>query len=364
MHASALEDLALHVVPFPRVTPDGTLIPGLAVPHPEECIKCSDRRCARESTGVSTKEPRFGTCYRGLGVVVLPFETMAVTLNGLVMPEQAVRLPRKQKKRLAAQVLPPEVVVSWYRQTRERIRELGAAVNARIGNTLGMLHDVQTAVSSLLRNAEEFVKQQPGTSFDAKVETLPGPAMKVVKTVQLLQARLGLLPLLTNPDAARYGQKHATPVYRVVDRLIRIMRLSAEKERVSIKLTGSSFNAPDAYESFETVPLVLIDNAIKYSMPGQTVEVRVDDVSRGVTVEITSFSPRMAEEERRKIFDRGFRGEYAGKVASRGSGLGLYLAQVVASAHGFRVVHSCDEKAVMLTGIEYCNNSFAFTVGG
>ncbi len=352
-------------MPFPRISSEGELIPGSAMAHPVECARCAHRPCAQAGDGLRGQDLLFTTCYRGLTVSVLQISDRRVVVNGILLPEHAAELSRKQKHRLASQVVRKEALVEWRERAMAAATAVQAAGDSRVEDTLGMLHDVQTVVSSLLRNAEDFVQQQPGASFDAKLETLSPAAVSVVKSVQLLQARMLLLPLLTNPDAARYGQRHPTPVYRLVDRIVRIMKLVATRGHISLHLVGSSFNTPDAFDSFETIPLVLIDNAIKYSRQNQSVEVTVTDVPRGVSVGVSSFSPLIPEHQRQHLFDRGFRGDNAAAVASHGSGLGLYLAQLVAEAHGTRIVHSCDGGGGMtIGGVAYCNNTFSLRITG
>jgi sensor histidine kinase regulating citrate/malate metabolism len=140
------------------------------------------------------------------------------------------------------------------------------------------------------------------------------------------------------------------------------MRQVAEKKGVTINIKGESYKQPPTYNSFELIPLVLIDNAIKYSLKGQRIEVVVQDLNKSVKIEVISFSPLIPIDERDLIFERNFRGKNSSVIASRGSGLGLYLAKIVAEAHGFTVSVKCDENPRFVEWIEYCNNTFWFEV--
>lgn len=362
MHLDLLEGTLLRVAPFPQIVKDGSLIDGLVQRQSDTCRQCSDRRCTLEHESRDLIEPRFGTCYRGMGTAAVSFGTRNVVFNGLLLPEQFSRMSRKDKKKSMVHRVKPEDISAWIQRTRTMIASLDQTIQARISDSLGMLHDIETSVSAVLRAAEQYIQQQPGSTYDERFDALPPSAKSIVAAAQILNARLPLMPLLTNPDAAKYGQRHPTPVYRVIDRLVRTMRPLADKGRVDLVLHGNSFKQPLAYHSFESIPLILIDNAIKYSREDQRVDVDVNDRARGVEVTVRSFSPCIDEADRARIFERGFRGATATRLVARGSGLGLYLAQLVAQANGFAITHNSDPPSVSVGGIPYCLNAFAFNI--
>jgi two-component system OmpR family sensor kinase len=71
----------------------------------------------------------------------------------------------------------------------------------------------------------------------------------------------------------------------------------------------------------------LVDNAIKYTPPGGTVDVSVV----GASLVVEDSGPGIPEEERERVFDRFYR--IAGSEAS-GSGLGLAIIKAIAERHG------------------------------
>ena len=82
-----------------------------------------------------------------------------------------------------------------------------------------------------------------------------------------------------------------------------------------------------------------------------------------VTVEVSSVSPTIADEDRARIFEKGYRGTSAEKLAARGAGLGLYLGQTVAKAHGTTIQHSGKKGGFSNSGIEYSENTFRVILG-
>ena len=274
-------------------------------------------------------------------------------------------LPRKLKKALRERVVSLENVSTWFDRIDNLSSQYSADVDKRVAESLGMFHDVQTTLSALIRNTEKWVSEQPGSTRDKHEEALTPVELTIVKTVELLQARIALMPLVANPAAASFGRKRKTPIYRVCDRIVRILSPSAAAKGILLYLTGKSFSAPDCYDSFDIIPLVLLDNAIKYSLSKQPVDITINDGPGigEVTVEISSVSPTIADEDRARIFDKGYRGNLAERLTARGAGLGLYLGQTVAKAHGTTIQHSGEKSGFSQNGIGYTNNTFRVILG-
>jgi light-regulated signal transduction histidine kinase (bacteriophytochrome) len=184
----------------------------------------------------------------------------------------------------------------------------------------------------------------------------------LINATRLLDARLKRLPLLANPAAAAIGQRRVSDIFSRVDFLRRVLRPVATERSVRLDLSGLSYNRPTVFDSFDTVPSVLLENAIKYSLPSGIVTIVVRDVGDAVSVSVTSSSPYIPPRERETMFQRGVRGVVAAQVAQTGSGLGLYMAYSVAEAHGFQIVHTSDDANVDVNGVRYCSNTFSFTL--
>jgi two-component system, OmpR family, sensor histidine kinase MtrB len=75
----------------------------------------------------------------------------------------------------------------------------------------------------------------------------------------------------------------------------------------------------------------LIDNAVKYSPDGATVEVRATQREGSIVVSVRDRGPGVASTDQRLIFEKF--GRVSG-TAKPGTGLGLYIARSIAEAHG------------------------------
>ncbi|MBZ0315750.1 MAG: HAMP domain-containing histidine kinase [Anaerolineae bacterium] len=76
----------------------------------------------------------------------------------------------------------------------------------------------------------------------------------------------------------------------------------------------------------------LLDNAIKYTRPGDTIELRAFESGTMVTIEIADTGPGISEDELPYVWDELYRGHATRGV--EGSGLGLTLVRAIIERHG------------------------------
>jgi two-component system OmpR family sensor kinase len=79
----------------------------------------------------------------------------------------------------------------------------------------------------------------------------------------------------------------------------------------------------------------LVENALKYSSPNDSVEVRALEDGKAVVVEVADSGGGIASEELSKIFEELYRGSNA--RSTEGSGLGLALVNRIISLHGGQI---------------------------
>lgn len=91
-------------------------------------------------------------------------------------------------------------------------------------------------------------------------------------------------------------------------------------------------------DSFRQVVLNLLDNAVRYGRPGQTVRIAASRVAGGhVRIAIEDEGPGVPSAERERIFDPFRRGSGAIAAAVAGSGIGLAVVREILHAHQGRV---------------------------
>jgi two-component system OmpR family sensor kinase len=89
--------------------------------------------------------------------------------------------------------------------------------------------------------------------------------------------------------------------------------------------------------SFDELQIMLgnlLDNALRYTPPGGTVDVAVRAEHGHAVLQVADTGPGIPPHERARVFDRFYRGQ--GNEAW-GSGLGLAIVSSIAAAHGASV---------------------------
>jgi signal transduction histidine kinase len=81
------------------------------------------------------------------------------------------------------------------------------------------------------------------------------------------------------------------------------------------------------------VLLNLVSNAVKYTHPGDVVQVLASARNGSVSVRVVDHGPGIAQAQQQIIFEKFGRANVGGK-AKPGTGLGLYIARSIAEAHG------------------------------
>jgi two-component system OmpR family sensor kinase len=113
---------------------------------------------------------------------------------------------------------------------------------------------------------------------------------------------------------------------------------TTDKRRLTLILPNAPWPLPDVDGDPDLLLLAihnLLDNAIKFTSPGDTIEVRAFDDGNEVVIEVADTGPGIPENELHRVWEELYRGEQARGVP--GSGLGLSLVRAIIEKHGGNV---------------------------
>jgi len=112
----------------------------------------------------------------------------------------------------------------------------------------------------------------------------------------------------------------------------------AEERQLALTLPQAPWPLPAISGDWDLVLLAvynLLNNALKFSVPGDTVEVRALEDGDYVAIEVADTGPGIPEEESSQVWKELYRGEAARGIP--GSGLGLAMVRAVVQRHDGRV---------------------------
>lgn len=198
-------------------------------------------------------------------------------------------------------------------------------------------HELRTPVA-ILRGETEVTLSKEGRSPDEYRESLAILRDESQRLAHIIED----LFTLTRADAGQYPL-NLRDTY--LDELVSEVLLRARSLAIAKQITLTSLLEPDLPIRADEVLLGrmllnLLDNAIKYSPPGSTVELACRREGQHYLLSVSDQGPGIPVEMQSRIFERFFR---ADKARSRsesdtgGAGLGLAIARWIAEAHHGRL---------------------------
>jgi len=161
--------------------------------------------------------------------------------------------------------------------------------------------------------------------------------LEMAEMVETEAARLGGLTsrLLR---MVRLDREEVRPRMEIVDITSLLAQLKAQYTRRSPDRQICFCRPPEPLEVQADPELLrlavsqLLENACKYSRPGSAVTIQAEKQMECLVIRVSNNGSSIAARDQRRIFDRFYRGADASRLAP-GSGLGLYVARKIATAH-------------------------------
>jgi signal transduction histidine kinase len=139
-------------------------------------------------------------------------------------------------------------------------------------------------------------------------------------------------------------------IEKVVERAITQTKPVADYEGISLKTSGEGRVKGDPYQ-LEKAMVNILENAIKFSQRGQTVEFNVIQRDRNVILQCKDEGPGIEQAEVTKLFDPFFRG--AASSGKSGFGLGLFIARRIVEMHSGTIRAKANQPRGMVIEITF-----------
>ena len=218
-------------------------------------------------------------------------------------------------------------VEMYIKRTIEALRQSKEKLNFVMRTNI---HEVRS-INANIYNAVYRLKENLDQSIYRSDRDFP-IVRNIEELSKILKTRTDVLDVLSNP-ALLQAPRTSIPIYRAFDRVVRSLTPTAEAESVKLRLTGSSTGRVIGISLFDVIPYLMIENAIKYAPRETNVEVRFDENSSRVDVQVRSTGPAVEREEMERMFILGFRGKHARRVTTEGTGFGMYLLRMLVELH-------------------------------
>lgn len=139
-------------------------------------------------------------------------------------------------------------------------------------------------------------------------------------------------------------QKNQANLKDLVEDVLREFKVILDQKCISINLKDEDLNFNLDERWLKEAVHNLIDNAIKYSPNGSTVNISIYKSYLNYNLDIENECQDLSEEILPKIFERFYRGKNS--VSKDGLGLGLFIAREIIEKHGGNIRASLDENRI------------------
>ena len=212
----------------------------------------------------------------------------------------------------------------------DMIQRLEAAFQRITRFTADASHELRTPVAFIRTTAEVALLQpRDPASYHAAMQDVLSEAERMTKLIEDLLT-------LARADSSAFQFQMASidvrePLQHAGAQALtcangKNIRFSAELPKFPIKILGD----PTA---LHRLFLIFLDNAIKYTPVGGSIEVRLFSDESDAVVSVRDSGIGIAEDDLGRIFERFYRSDKARHRDSEGAGLGLSIARWIVDAH-------------------------------
>lgn len=131
-----------------------------------------------------------------------------------------------------------------------------------------------------------------------------------------------------------------------INEAIRLCIISAEQKiedkelALDVWFENDSFSVLADPDAIKRVIINLLDNAVKFSFPGNTITIRVYEKSKKINVDIINYGIGINEEDLPHIFDRFYKTDKSRGRDKTGVGLGLSFVKDILNLHSQKITVS------------------------
>jgi len=233
---------------------------------------------------------------------------------------------------LEAYALPGED--GWVALLLQSRRSLEAQLEQQERWVSDVAHELKTPLTALLLVGESLASQVEDR-HGLLVQRLQRELQRLQELVSDL-LELSRLENLLPREESRYDR---VELQELVEAAWASLRPLAEQRQISLALAGPSpcparGDGPRLHRAL----LNLLDNALRYSPDGSSIEVGLRSSSDWWLIDVRDHGMGLSDEDRSHMFERFYRGDPSRVRSQRaGSGLGLAIVQQIAVTHGGRI---------------------------
>lgn len=226
------------------------------------------------------------------------------------------------------------------RRSNEKLKKLDATKDEFISMAS---HQLRTPLTSIKGYLSMVLEGDVGTVTPAQRQLLEPAFMSSERMVNLIGDFLNVSRLQTGKFVI---DAHPTDLVQVITQEVEAIQQLATSHDMAVTTRLPRRKVPQLMLDEDKVRQVImnfIDNAIYYSRPHSTIVVQLKFDGDDIVLEVHDHGIGVPPEQQKQLFSKFFRADNARKQRPDGTGVGLFLARKVITAHGGDVVFESTE---------------------
>ncbi len=198
-------------------------------------------------------------------------------------------------------------------------------------------HQLRTPLSAIKWTLRMLLDGDMGKISEDQREFLDRTYHSNERMIDLVNSLLNI----TRIEEGRFLSKLTlVNVGEIVKALIESYRAEIEKKKIKFKFKKPAKFLPQIWGDAEKIQLAfenLIDNAIRYTLPGGKVEISLGQTKGMIEFKVADDGLGVPENQQERLFTKFFRGSNVMRLDTEGTGLGLFIIKNVVEAHGGKI---------------------------
>lgn len=203
--------------------------------------------------------------------------------------------------------------------------------------TANVSHELKTPLQSIIGSTEllenNMVQQHDIPRFLGHIKK------QATRLLHLIQDILRLSQL----DEGIELNRETVDLRSLTEEIINSLEASAQEKNIHLNLEGNAHMQGMKSLLYEIL-YNLIDNGIKYNIPGGDVTVSLQETEKNIVVSVSDTGIGIPEEDHSRVFERFYRVDKSHSKSSGGTGLGLSIVKHGVELHKGQITVESEEK--------------------
>lgn len=220
---------------------------------------------------------------------------------------------------------------------KEQVAVLAKNEQLRADLLRAISHDLRTPLTSISGNASNLLSNFRYLDEDTRVQIFTD----IYDDAQWLISLVENILSVTRIEEGRLNLRMTTELMdEVIDEALRHINRKSVEHEIRVKYTDELILTRMDAQLILQVIINIVDNAIKYTPPGSSIDISAENKGDMVSVRIADNGAGIPDAQKVHVFDMFFTGDNKVVDSRRSLGLGLSLCKSIINAHGGEITLS------------------------